>query len=96
MASDGLTLPVDVCKDIVDMFVKDGAAMEVNISSKVREKILQDLSINNDRATQDGVALGGDVESVSADIFDEAQEQVFRLMETDSLPRFKQGKLFKE
>ena len=131
--ADRNVYPIDVCKDIVDMFVKDGAAMEVrasgakvyaarpaktngltdrpriltpyvlaqvNISSKVKEKILMDLHYEEleaaqERETADGVALGGDIETVSAKIFEEAQAQIFRLMETDSLPRFKKGKLFK-
>ena len=36
------------------------------------------------------------METVSDTIFDEAQAQVFRLMETDSLPRFKQSKIFRQ
>lgn len=39
--------------------------------------------------------LGAGVEHVDLDIFDDAQAEIFRLMESDSLPRFKHGKLFK-
>jgi hypothetical protein len=95
----GDSFPCDVCKDIVDTFIADGAPMEINISSKVKQKILADLhydEYNVERSTSDGIQLGGTMETVPANIFEEAQSMVFRLMETDSLPRFKAGKLFKQ
>ncbi len=90
-------VPLDVAMDIYDMFIKQGAPMEVNISSKTKERITAALQQDEGhmRDTLDGVNLGGELETVPLGVFDDAQAEVFRLMESDSLPRFKQGKLFK-
>ncbi|GMI38279.1 hypothetical protein TrCOL_g817 [Triparma columacea] len=96
----------DTAREIYDMFIKDGAPMEVNISSEIRGKIEKEIEGKRDAVgpcvecgeqRESGVQLGMEAEEGGIDlgVFDEAQNEVFKLMESDSLPRFKQGKLFK-
>ncbi|GMI12484.1 hypothetical protein TrVE_jg5402 [Triparma verrucosa] len=92
-------IPIDAALDIYQMYVAQGAPMEVNISANLRGEIETKLGIKLDKGSgsqsMNDIMLGAGVEHVDLDIFDDAQAEIFRLMESDSLPRFKHGKLFK-
>ncbi|GMI05841.1 hypothetical protein TrLO_g364 [Triparma laevis f. longispina] len=95
-SSQDAQIPIDAALDIYQMYVAQGAPMEVNISANLRGKIESQLGIKVSKGggSMNDIMLGGDAEHVDLDIFDDAQGEIFRLMESDSLPRFKHGKLF--
>lgn len=59
--------------DIINQFVKSGSEMEVNISAKQRKKIEDDM-MKSDR--------------VDRSLFDNAQEEIYRVMSRDTYPRY--------
>ena len=80
--------------------------MEVNISADLRGEVENKLGIETPEdsrkkvgsqasTSMTDVIMGGEQENVPLDVFDEAQAAVFKLMESDSLPRFKNGKIFR-
>jgi hypothetical protein len=87
-SDDLLLLPGDVRADlpryvheIIETFVRENAPRQVNISATQREKLLNDVK----------AAL--EAQGYDADVFEEAQNEVKRLMQLDAWPRFKQKML---
>lgn len=85
---DFLILPGSVRSDvrryvheIVKTFVQEDAPRQVNISATQREKLLEDVK----------AAL--EAQGYDDSVFEEAQNEVKRLMQQDSWPRFKQKML---
>ena len=66
-------------RNIVKIFVQDGSPSEVNISQAQRKRCLGDF----DKGMG---AVGGPV--IRTDVFDEAQDEIFKVMSTDIFPRF--------
>jgi len=98
-------VPIEAALEVYSMYIKQGSPMEINISSALREDIQSKLGIeanqgsrkklnSSARMSTSDVMLGAEAEHVALDVFDEAQATVFKLMQSDSLPRFKNGKIF--
>eukprot|EP00744_Colponema_vietnamica_P015683 GILI01021988.1.p1 GENE.GILI01021988.1~~GILI01021988.1.p1 ORF type:complete len:403 (+),score=43.11 GILI01021988.1:54-1262(+) len=62
-------------QEITEKYLQDGCKLEVSLTKDVRESIILDLESS----------------AVSVEMFDEAQEEVFKLMNNDFFPRFKQS-----
>ncbi|KAL1498484.1 hypothetical protein AB1Y20_013809 [Prymnesium parvum] len=65
-------------KVIINTYVKNGAECQVNLPSKVVNRTLADVKANPDEP--------------AADVFDEAQTEIFKLMERDTFSRFRSDK----
>ena len=63
---------------LLDRYVKSGAELEVNLSAEVRELVLNSFAKWTKKQTYDNVR----------DLLDPAYKEIFRLIETDSYPRF--------
>lgn len=66
-------------KRIYDGYIKVGAKNEVNISDKSRKQILK--AVNET--------------TVKINLFADAKDEIYHLMETDAYPRFNRSPLFK-
>jgi hypothetical protein len=73
------------CKRIYELFIAENSVYEVNISWKERRTLRQAHNENGEY----------DPEAMLAMHFDRAQTEIFRLMERDSLPRFKKSARWK-
>lgn len=75
--------------DVYNRFIATGALLPVNLSARVRHKIEQRLDISHAPAVG-GMHKPEDSRScwVESDIYDNAVNEVFRLMESDSYSRF--------
>ncbi|KAJ3425739.1 radial spoke head 1 [Anaeramoeba flamelloides] len=66
--------------DLIEIYISSESEHQVNIDAKTRNRIISNFQ-------------KGDF---SRTLFQEAQEEIYKLMETDSFTRFKRSKLFKD
>ena len=62
-------------------FIRKGAPAQINIPSKIREELFQKLESHSDKSPIDTA------------LFHTAQMEIYKIMNTDIFPRFKNSKL---
>merc|ERR1712129_585736 len=84
--------PYDYAKYLYDKYVMDESDLQINISSDTR-KHLTDLLLTKDKLQ---VSMINNYTDIMFKIYDQAWEQIHKLMRTDSFLRFQQTEEYQE
>uniref|UniRef100_A0A0V0J623 Regulator of G-protein signaling 7 n=3 Tax=Schistocephalus solidus TaxID=70667 RepID=A0A0V0J623_SCHSO len=81
---------------IYSQYLSLSAAEPVNVDSKVREIIFHRLGLNETNELERGATVGAGAGHMDRYCFEEAEEQIFQLMKTDSYCRFLRSDVYRE